>query len=320
MKRHSKTSGTPDQFFTPMNCIEIKYGGEDRLLVLNKHPNIFAIKALTTLQSDQLRVIQGLERLFERGGQSVFKISNDMEIPEIGTLCCIDHEQIITPLYTNVSGDLMIPAGTIYLRFQEKTTEAQINEILQKHQLVIFKTKKNNLIIKAIHPLQDLVQIAYELQQNANITVAEPEFLLELQACAASALSNFSPLRVMNSEENDRAAPSTSTKSMSDLINIAGGSPLNPRRKPGSSTPEQDFIPQEVQTPNLSPVNKDTHHNCDAIRQRMFDRAKLKNPSAVTSHSPTMASIPRTMVTIPKIKFVFGEPGEESAISRNSPW
>ncbi len=178
----------------------------------------------------------------------------------------------------------------------------------------------------------EMMQTSYLDSEGKTSNVVNPRSTIRLMYSSAltpllnvdNALNEFSALHIMHSEENDETAneaPSTSPKNMSDLINMAGGSPLDPRRGLRSTTPEQESIPQEVQIPNLSPVNQDTHENPDAILERMLARAKLERLSRgplYSPNSPPMASIP-TWVIIPKVKFTFGAPGEESAITPHSP-
>ncbi len=80
---------------------------------------------------------------------------------------------------------LLIPTDSIYVEFADKTSDQEIDSILEKHGLKIFQTDKedSNFLTADLssESLANPIKIANALLENECINVAEPDFLSELE-------------------------------------------------------------------------------------------------------------------------------------------
>ena len=181
----------PHCLFAAKETTTLKMGSST--LTLNKFSNFIAINGLTALQGSRLSTIPGLRRLPDDLGHSIFKLTDPTQVAAVVTSGVMP-EQITTPLY--VSERLRIPNGMIYIWFKKDTTDSMIDAIIKEHQLIIVKTMGDAdsddtesddeiaYVVKSSVPLKDSVQIAFILQQNPSISVAEPDLISGLTTCA----------------------------------------------------------------------------------------------------------------------------------------
>ena len=91
-------------------------------------------------------------------------------------------------------GGWKIPTNILYIVFNEKTSSQVIMEVFKQYDLSVIK-KSNNLEFDVrCDLLKNPVQIAYELQKNLSVSVAEPDFaalveLLVVAFCEATAVA-----------------------------------------------------------------------------------------------------------------------------------
>ena len=188
MRQKPREGAYPQEFFPSTSTVALKWGSSG-VNILNRHSNLLAIKSLTKEQADQLKAMGKFLRLPDTAGQSIFKIKEgeELSLEEIAAVfeagdVYFNPQQITSPLYTTVSrACLYIPTSEIYMTFKEESCEAMLGAILEQYQLSLFEEQEafpgfpKAFILKSTQPSQDLVQIAYDLQQNPIISVAEPD-------------------------------------------------------------------------------------------------------------------------------------------------
>ncbi len=80
---------------------------------------------------------------------------------------------------------LLMPTDSIYIEFEEKTSNQEIDSILEKHSLKIFQIDKedSNFLTANLTPesLANPIKIANNLLEDERVKVAEPDFLSELE-------------------------------------------------------------------------------------------------------------------------------------------
>jgi len=175
----SSVTSQASSFFSAANRVELKkFGYRGFPLFLNRHMNLFCVKKLTKEQDSQIRGMEGVQRLPDLSRHhSIFKMmGRPFSMVEIASVCHIDPWQITNPLYTTSSSGLYVPTGGLYVIFKEEPTRAILDAIVAQHQLELSDERdERTFIFKVVNPLQDTVQIAFELQKDVTISVVEPD-------------------------------------------------------------------------------------------------------------------------------------------------